>query len=1005
MIGQTVSHYRILDKLGEGGMGVVYVAEDTHLGRRVAIKFPADSLDEHNFRARFLREARAISTLSHQHIAAIYDYGETADGDDGKTHPFIVMELVKGPSLADLMHGEGLTLKRAVKVVTDVADALSEAHHHGIIHRDIKPSNVLMSERGEVKVLDFGLAKQLHGEHPQSTDPDARTLLATRTRSGTVVGTPLYLSPEQARGAHIDGRSDLFALGALLYECITGKPAFAGSGVLEIAGQVLHVNPPPPSSINPLIPPELDRITMKALAKNVDERYQSADEMLTDLREVSGLFVDTETPRTERLTAPKPAHSSALNTITETLRRPRLSLGLFLIVIALAGLTVWGVMRWRHPTPYQPSAAAQRWYDNGTTALRDGSYYQASRAFEQAIVADDNFALAHARYAEALMELDYVDKAKDELLRVSALAPDRSALTQIDALYLDAITATVRRDFPHAIEAYDRIARLSPNQPQVYVDLGRAFENNEDTKKAIESYLKATTLDQQYATAYLRLGILYGRRQELPSATASFDKADATYQAMGNVEGRAEVAFQRGVLFVKLGKIADARPSLQQALDLARAINNQPQIIKTMLQLATVSQSVGETAQAQKLAGDAVGLAQANNMEDLTARGLIDLGNGFLLRSEYAEAETYYKQALELAQRHKTRRNEARALLSLGSLRIQQGNADEAVRYIEQALPFYQQGGYRKEVSQALLLLGRANLLKGDYEAALHASEQQLELAEQVSDQSQQALSHGDIGNVLVRQERYVEALEHFEKKYSISKSLGDQKGVGYGAIGRASALWQLGRYDEASALLDEAFALANRPDGGFKSLLVNVYQSNAEMALSQRLFPLAREKSQQALALAGTQSQGEAIEAKRILGLALTFSGAAREGKQSCEEALTAAMGTNNPLLISKAQLALGEALLESGDAQGALTNALRAEESFARSGQQALEWRALLVAARASRRASDEAKGHEYAAHASELLSGLEKKWGAEVYNSYLTRMDVQTARKQLNELSQGN
>jgi tetratricopeptide (TPR) repeat protein len=424
-----------------------------------------------------------------------------------------------------------------------------------------------------------------------------------------------------------------------------------------------------------------------------------------------------------------------------------------------------------------------------------------------------------------------------------------------------------------------------------------------------------------------------------------------------------------------------------------------------MLQLATISQSVGETAQAQKLAGDAVSLARASNMEDLTARGLIDLGNVFLVRSDYAEAENYYKQALELAQRYKTRRNEARALLSLGSLRIQQGKADEAVNYIEQALPFYQQGGYRKEVSQALLLLGRANLLKGDYEAALHASEQQLELAGQVNDQSQQAVSHGDIGNVLVRQEKYAEALEHFEKKYSISKSLGDQKGVGYGAIGRANALWQLGRYDEARALLDEALALANHPDGGFKSMLAGVYQTDAEMSLSQRLFPAAKEKAQQTLTLSGTQFQVETIEAKRIFGLAQALSGAAREGKQSCEEALTAAMGTNNPWFISKAQLTLGEALLESGDAQGALTNALRAEESFARSGQQALEWRALLVAARASRRASDEAKGREYAAHASELLSGLEKKWGAEAYNSYLTRMDVQTARKQLNEFSQGN
>src|SRR5207248_6300923 len=225
------------------------------------------------------------------------------------------------------------------------------AHRHGIIHRDIKPSNVLINERDVVKVLDFGLAKQLREESHVSTDPEARTLLATRTRSGAVLGTPLYLSPEQAKGEEIDARSDLFALGALLYECITGRPAFAGSGILEIAGQVIHVDPQPPSTVNPRVTPELDRITMKALAKKRDERYQSADEMLTDLREAHAGLGEEDALRTQRLIPHKTAHSSAFMTIQNTLKRPRLSLGLLLIILAVAGLSVWAFMRWRSPVP------------------------------------------------------------------------------------------------------------------------------------------------------------------------------------------------------------------------------------------------------------------------------------------------------------------------------------------------------------------------------------------------------------------------------------------------------------------------------------------------------------------------------------------------------------------------------------------------------------------------------------------------------------------------------
>ena len=221
MIGRTISHYRIVEKLGEGGMGVVYIAEDTVLGRRVAIKtLTARGGDDQHFRTRFLREARAVSTLSHPNIAAIYDYGETEDDE-----PYIVMELIKGATLSDLMVKEKMTIPRALEIIKQVGEALGEAHRQGIVHRDIKPSNVAINERGNVKVLDFGLAKQIKPGPIDLADPEQRTLLNTQTREGMIVGTPLYLSPEQALGVDVDARSDLFALGSLLYECIAGRPA------------------------------------------------------------------------------------------------------------------------------------------------------------------------------------------------------------------------------------------------------------------------------------------------------------------------------------------------------------------------------------------------------------------------------------------------------------------------------------------------------------------------------------------------------------------------------------------------------------------------------------------------------------------------------------------------------------------------------------------------------------------------------------------------------------
>src|ERR1700749_2172056 len=187
MIGKTISHYRVLGQIGEGGMGVVYVAEDTRFGRRVAIKIPHAGKEENHYRSRFLREARAVSRLNHRNIATVYDMGETDDG-----RPYIVMELVSGQTLGDVLAGPGLSVARAVEVIREVAGALAEAHSHDIIHRDVKPSNVIISDKGEVKVLDFGLAKQLEEDGTKSR------ALSEHTRSDVVIGTPLYPSPEQA---------------------------------------------------------------------------------------------------------------------------------------------------------------------------------------------------------------------------------------------------------------------------------------------------------------------------------------------------------------------------------------------------------------------------------------------------------------------------------------------------------------------------------------------------------------------------------------------------------------------------------------------------------------------------------------------------------------------------------------------------------------------------------------------------------------------------------------
>jgi hypothetical protein len=253
---------------------------------------------------------------------------------------------------------------------------------------------------------------------------------------------------------------------------------------------------------------------------------------------------------------------------------------------------------------------------------------------------------------------------------------------------------------------------------------------------------------------------------------------------------------------------------------------------------------------------------------------------------------------------------------------------------------------------------------------------------------------------VLAEQERYPEALLRYNQSYEIHKSLNDRRNMAYSLMNRGDVLWRLGRYDEARDSLAQALELANQPDNLVKLVIAEVPLHYAQMALSERHFPEARLKSQQAIELAGTQHQGIAIEAKYTLCLAQALSGDARSGVKSCEESVEMAKGAGDAGLLSRAMLALAESSLEAGDAQASLTNALQVQQSFNRAGQLESEWRAWMIAARASRLKRDERAASEQMAEAVNVLSQLRQKWGDEAFNGYLSRPDIQFSRKQLGE-----
>jgi non-specific serine/threonine protein kinase len=670
---RTISHFKILEKVGGGGMGVVFKAKDTRLGRNVALKFLPDDIS-HDPQAieRFRREARSASALNHPNICTIHDI------DEFEGRPFIAMELLEGKTLKHRLEGRALDTSELIDIGIQVADGLDAAHAKGIVHRDIKPANIFLTERGQVKILDFGLAKLSGARYPTAESVGA-TAGATRvdlpgeadlTSPGSSVGTVAYMSPEQARGEELDARSDLFSLGVVLYEMATGVVPFTGSTTAVIFNGILNVTPKPSTSLNSRLPEGLDAILNKALEKDRDLRCQSAAELRADLKRLKRDIDSSRRPSAEKAAsdsqkfpAVAPQKSVAVlyfenqsGAKEDEYFRDGITEDIITELSKISQIVIFPrseMLAFRDKSVTAPQVGQQL----GASFVLEGSIRRAGnrvRITAQLVEAATRHSIWAERYDR---QLEDVFAIQDEIARSIAQALRITLTPQEDK--------TIGKKPTENLQAYDFFLR------------GRAYTRRQDVNYALQMFEQAIKLDSNFALAHAGIahlcGLIYELREQSPKwierGLAACDRATALAPDL------PEVLVARARIFFAQKKYDEA------ALSARRAIERKPDCEGSWNILGRAYFSSGRFEEAVALADQAI---EANGddynvyvpyMLSLSRVGRkIDADR---LREKMTQA---LRKQLELVP------EDVRARILLANVLASTGEADESTRHLEIAV-------------------------------------------------------------------------------------------------------------------------------------------------------------------------------------------------------------------------------------------------------------------------------------------------------------------------------
>jgi serine/threonine protein kinase/Tfp pilus assembly protein PilF len=675
VLGTTIQHYRVGERLGAGGMGEVYLAEDVRLGRPVALKFlpPALKADPDS-RARLLNEARAASLLRSPNIAVTYDIGEYAGTD------FIVMEYVEGELLSKRVAGGPLPIREVVEVGVQVSDALDEAHGRGIIHRDIKSANLIRTDRGLVKVLDFGLAKFL-----TSNQQDGLVTQPQVTIAGMVVGTISYMAPEQALGRAVDNRADLFSLGVVLYELATGRTPFAGTVTTEIVDKILHETPAAPSSLNATVPRAFDGIVMRALEKSPTFRYQSARDMRQDLRELSSSLEESSRVSVSRAAS---AVASPQGTAIER----------SVAVMTFANITRDATDDWIG-TGIAETVSSDLKNIHGMTVIGRARVYDALRNLASNANLDESLAIDIGRRLGATWVVVGGFQKIGEMVRITANFVEVSTGTvrktvKVDGRVSDIFglqdkivyelsqglnlvlrgteIAEIERRETRSVEAYESFARGMMNL---------RLASRDSIERAIAAFEHATRHDPEYALAWAALGGAYNLKGSFLSLTDLIEQAiEIERRALSIDPDLADAHTWLGAALLNLGRTDEAIGAMREAIRLEPDNGQAHQALARAYWVGKgdFASAIPEFERAIELNPDA-------------GYSYLQLGLLLAWQGQFERAEEVCKRAVELQDQYISGNAGLQVVGAngrLGYVYYLQGRYDDALREYERGLQF-----------------------------------------------------------------------------------------------------------------------------------------------------------------------------------------------------------------------------------------------------------------------------------------------------------------------------